>query len=50
MAMAFVTQCLSGTAMLNAIFNVQVETGCPTGKKCQLFDNLKQKYDLNDKL
>ena len=41
MAMAYTTQCLSNTAMLNAIFNVQVEGRWLTGKACQLFDNLK---------
>ena len=50
MMMAYVTQCLSSTAMLNAIFNVQAEVGWLTGKACQLFDNLKQKYNPNDKL
>ena len=50
MAMAFATQCFSGMAVLNVIFNVQVETGWLTGKACQLFDNLKQKYNPNDKL
>ena len=41
MAMAYVTQCLSGMAMLNAIFNIQAEAGWPTGRACHLFDNLK---------
>ena len=27
MAVAYVAQCLSGTAMLNAIFNIQAEVG-----------------------
>ena len=42
MAIANVTQCLSGTAMLNSIFNIQAEAYWLTGKACQLFDNLKQ--------
>ena len=50
MAMAYTTQCLSGMAMLNAIFNIQAEAGWLTGKACQLFDNLKQKYNLDYKL
>ena len=50
MAMAYMTQCLSGMAMLNAIFNIQAEAGWLTGKACQLFDNLKQKYNLDYKL
>ena len=35
--------------MLNVILNVQAETGWLTGR-CQLFDNLKQKYNPNNKL
>ena len=50
MGMEYVTQCLSGMVMLNTIFNIQAEAGGPTGKACQLFDNLKQKYNPNDKL
>ena len=49
MAMACVTQCLSSMIM-NTVFNVEAEAGCPTGKACQLFDNLKQKYNPNKKL
>ena len=49
MVMVYVTQCLSGMAMLNAIFNVRAEAGLPTGRACQLFDNLKQKYNPNDR-
>ena len=43
MVMSFATQCLSGTAMLNAIFNVQAETGWSTGKACQLPESLRSK-------
>ena len=43
MMMAYTTQCLSGTAMLNAIFNTQAEAGWLTGRACQLFDSLKHK-------
>ena len=50
MLMVYATQCLSSMAMLNAIFSIQAEAGWPTGKACQLFDNLKQKYNHNDKL
>ena len=50
MAMVYKTQHLSSMAMLNAIFNIQTEAGWPTGKACQLFDNLKHKYNPNDKL
>ena len=50
MVMANVTQCLCIIAMLNAIFNIQAEAGCPTGRSCQLFDNLKHKNNPNDKL
>ena len=35
MAMVYVTQCLSSITMMNAIFNIQVEAGWPTGKACQ---------------
>ena len=48
--MACVTQYLSSIAMLTVIFNVQAEAGWPTGRACQLFDNLKHKYNPNDKL
>ena len=37
--MAYMANCLSGMTMLNAIFHIQAETGWPTGKACQLFDN-----------
>ena len=50
MAMAYTTQCLSSMAMLNAIFNIQAEAGWPTGRVCQMFDNLKHKYNHNEKL
>ena len=50
MAMAYATQCLSSTELPNVIFNVQAEAGWPTGKACQMIDNLKQKYNPNDKL
>ena len=50
MAMAYVTQYLSSMAMLNAIFNIQAEAGWPTERACQLFDNLKQNHNHNDKL
>ena len=50
MAMAYTTQCLSSMAMLNAIFNIQAGAGWLAGKACQLFDNLKQKYNPNNKL
>ena len=50
MAIVYVTLCLNGMAMLNEIFNVQVEAGWLTGKACELFNNLKQKYNRNDKL
>ena len=50
MAMAYATQCLSSVAMLNTIFNIQTKAGWQTGKVCQLFDNLKYKYNPNDKL
>ena len=33
-AMLYVTQCLSGATMLNAIFDIQAEAGLPTGKAC----------------
>ena len=49
MAMAYTTQCLSSMAMLNAIFNIQAGAGWLAGKACQLFDNLKQKYNPNNK-
>ena len=39
--MVYVTQCKSNTTMLNAMFNIQAEEGWPTGRACQLFDNLK---------
>ena len=38
--MAYMTQCLSITAMLNGIFNVQAEADWLTGRACQLFANL----------
>ena len=41
MAMAYLTQCLSGLAMLNVIFYIQAEAGWSTGRAWQLFDNLK---------
>ena len=50
MGMAYATQCLSATTIMNAILNVQVESGWLTGRACQLFDNLTCKYNLNDKL
>ena len=50
MVMAYATQCLISMAMLNTIFIVQVEAGWQTGRACQLFDNLKQKYNTNNKL
>ena len=50
MAMAYMTQCLSSMAMLNAIFNVQAEAGWPTGGACQLLDNLKHRCNPNEKL
>ena len=50
MAMVDATQCLSCTPMLNAIFNVQAAAGWPTGRACQLFDDMKHKYNTNDKL
>ena len=50
MAMAYLTQCLSRIAMLNAIFNVQAETGWTTGRSSWLFDNLKHKDNPNDEL
>ena len=50
MAMVYVTQYLTGMAMLNAIFNVQAEAGWSTERACHLFDNMKQKYNPNDKL
>ena len=31
-AMAYTTQCLSGMAMLNMIFNISADAGWPTGK------------------
>ena len=36
--------------MLNVVLNVQAETSWSTGKACQLFDNLEQKYIANNKL
>ena len=36
--------------ILNLIFNAKAEAGWPTGKARQLFDNLKQKYNTNNKL
>ena len=48
--MAYKTQCLSDMAMLDAIFNVQAEAGWPTGRTCQLFYNLKHKYNPHEKL
>ena len=36
--------------MLNATFNVQAEAGWPARRAHQLFDNLKNKYNHNDKL
>ena len=50
MAMAYITQCFSIAAMLNALFNIQAEVGWPTGRASQLFDNLKDKYNPNVKL
>ena len=50
MVMAYTTQCLGNVAMLNVIFTIQGEVGWLTEKVCQLFDNLKQKYNPNDKL
>ena len=50
MVMVHMTQCLRSKSMLNAIFNVQAETGCPTGRACQLFDSLEHKYNPNDQL
>ena len=50
MAMSYATQCLSGTAILNVIFNIPAGTSWRTGKACQLFDNLNQKYNPNNKL
>ena len=50
MAMAYMTQCLSSTTMLNAIINIQLAAGWPTGKACQLFDNLKQRCNPYYKL
>ena len=47
--MAYATQCLSGMAMLNAIVNIQVASWS-TGRVCQLYDNLKCKYNPNDRL
>ena len=44
-AMVYATQYLSVMAMLNAIFNVQAETGWPTRRTCQLIDDLKHKYN-----
>ena len=43
MAMAYATQCLSGMAMLNVIFNITVRV-------CQQCHNLKHKFNPNDKL
>ena len=43
--MAYMIQCLSGTAMLNAMFNFRAKAGWLTGKACQLFDNFKHKYN-----
>ena len=40
-AMAYMTQSLSDMAMLNAIFNIQAEAGWPTGRACQLLENVK---------
>ena len=48
--MGYGTQYLSSTAMLNAVFNVQAAAGWPTGETCQLFDNVKHKYNPTDKL
>ena len=50
LVMAYTTECLMGMVMLNAIFNIQAEAGRPNGRACQLFDNLKHKYNPNDKL
>ena len=50
MPMVCATQYLSSTAMLKAIFKVQAEAGWPTERACQLFDNLKQKFNHNNKL
>ena len=50
MATAYTTQCLSSMTMLNEIFNVQAEASWPTGRTCQLFDNLKHEYIPKDKL
>ena len=49
-AMAYATQCLSSMTMLNAIFNIQAKADWPAGRVYQLFDNLKQKYNPNNKL
>ena len=48
--MAYAMQCLSGTAMLNVIFSIQGEAGWLARRACQLLDNLKHKYNPNDKL
>ena len=50
MVMVYATQCLSGMAMLNGIFNIQAQAGLPSGRACQLFGNLKHKYNPHDKL
>ena len=50
MVMTCMTQCLSIMATMNAISNVQDETGWTTGSVYQLFDNLNHKYNPNDKL
>ena len=39
MEMAYMTQCLSSMAILNATFYAQVEAIWPTGRACQQFDN-----------
>ena len=49
-AMAYMIQCLRSKAMLNATSNIKAQAGWPTGRACQLFNNLKHKYNPNDKL
>ena len=49
MVMVYVSQCLSGTAMLNALFNIHAEACWLTERECQLFDNLMHKRNSNDK-
>ena len=50
MTILYATQCLSVMAILNVIFNIQAEAGWPIRKASLLFDNLKQKYNSNNKL